>query len=167
MDISITHESMTTEKDRVRSASQTEANRRIDAQLERNIRFYSFQDKATITERLDELDREWDIERVLMTNAASLSLFGLTMGIMSARKWLILPLAVSGFLLQHSIQGWCPPLPLLRKLGIRTRSEIDQERYALKLMRGDFDNLEREQNGGFKRDVHRLVQDLKENGRRS
>jgi len=35
--------------------------------------------------------------------------------------------------LQHGLQGWCPPLPLLRRLGIRTRGEIDREKYALKV----------------------------------
>jgi hypothetical protein len=43
-----------------------------------------------------------------------------------------------GFLLQHAVQGWCPPLPLLRRLGVRTADEINEERYALKALRGDF-----------------------------
>lgn len=34
-------------------------------------------------------------------------------------------------LLQHGLQGWCPPLPVLRRLGVRTRGEIDREKYAL------------------------------------
>jgi hypothetical protein len=38
-------------------------------------------------------------------------------------------------------KGWCPPIPILRQLGIRTASEIDTERYSLKVIRGDFDNL--------------------------
>jgi hypothetical protein len=42
------------------------------------------------------------------------------------------------FLFQHAVQGWCPPLPVLRRLGVRTRKEIDRERYALKALRGDF-----------------------------
>lgn len=29
-------------------------------------------------------------------------------------------------------------MPLLRKLGIRTQREIDEERFALKMLRGDF-----------------------------
>jgi hypothetical protein len=161
MDISLTENERTLEGDRIRRFSPTEANRRIDTELERNIRFYSCQDKEAITERLRELDMEWDIERTLMANAASSSLFGVTMGLISSRKWLVLPLVVTSFLLQHSVQGWCPPLPLFRKLKIRTRSEIDQERYALKFLRGDFDNLERHEDGGFKRDVHRLVEDLR------
>jgi len=45
------------------------------------------------------------------------------------------------FLFQHSVQGWCPPLPVFRRLGVCTRSEIDQEKFALKALRGDFDSL--------------------------
>jgi hypothetical protein len=33
------------------------------------------------------------------------------------------------------------PVPVFRRLAFRTASEIDQERYALKAVRGDFDNL--------------------------
>jgi hypothetical protein len=32
-------------------------------------------------------------------------------------------------------------VPLFRRLGVRTASEIDEERYALKALRGDFRNL--------------------------
>jgi hypothetical protein len=31
-----------------------------------------------------------------------------------------------------------PPLPVFRRLGVRRSSEIEQERYALKALRGDF-----------------------------
>ena len=49
------------------------------------------------------------------------------------------PVGVAAFLLQHALQGWCPPLPVFRWYGVRTQSEIEQERYALKAIRGDFD----------------------------
>lgn len=94
-----------------------------------------------IDKRLDELDREWDVERALETGASCLSLFGLGMSILSGRKWILLPLVVQGFFLQHSLQGWCPPIELFRRLGFRTEYEIDQERYALKALRGDFKDL--------------------------
>ena len=55
------------------------------------------------------------------------------------RRWLALPAIVTGFLFQHAMQGWCPPLPILRRLGFRTAEEINQERYALKALKGDFD----------------------------
>ena len=54
-------------------------------------------------------------------------------------RWLALPALVTGFLFQHAVQGWCPPLPILRRLGVRTAREIELERVALKMLRGDFD----------------------------
>jgi hypothetical protein len=62
----------------------------------------------------------------------------LTLGIAVDRRFLVMPLAISVFLLQHAVQGWCPPLPLLRRLGIRTAAEIHQEIIALRILRGDF-----------------------------
>jgi len=57
------------------------------------------------------------------------------------RRWFLLPTVVLSFLLLHAVQGWCPPVPLLRRLGIRTRGEIDRERYALKALAGDFEGV--------------------------
>ncbi len=48
---------------------------------------------------------------------------------------------VGGFLLQHAVQGWCPPLPVFRQMGVRTQTEIDEKRAALKALRGDFQNV--------------------------
>jgi hypothetical protein len=91
----------------------------------------------SIEQRLDELGDEWDIERTLEANAATISLVSLVLG----SKWprlRFLAAAVSGFLLQHAVQGWCPPIEVFRRMGIRTKAEIDRERYALKALRGDF-----------------------------
>lgn len=63
------------------------------------------------------------------------------LALMVDRRWLALPVGVAAFLLQHAVQGWCPPVPVFRRLGVRTAGEIDQERYALKALRGDFDDL--------------------------
>lgn len=91
-----------------------------------------------IADRLSVLDAEWDIERYLETVAPSITLTGMALGLTTNRKWFALPFLVQGFLLQHAVQGWCPPLPILRRLGIRTASEIDEERNALKAARGDY-----------------------------
>ena len=91
-----------------------------------------------IDRRLAELDQEWDIERTLEANAATVALVGLGLRTFMDRRYYLLPAAVAGFLLQHAVQGWCPPLPVFRRLGVRTASEIDEERYALKALRGDF-----------------------------
>ncbi len=74
---------------------------------------------------------------------SSLAITGLTAAAISKNKnWNILPAVVLGFFFQHAVQGWCPPLPILRLLNIRTSKEIEEEKYTLKLIRGDFDNLE-------------------------
>jgi hypothetical protein len=54
----------------------------------------------------------------------------------------MIPGVIAAFLLQHAVQGWCPPLPLLRRLGLRTETEINRERCALKALRGDFREVE-------------------------
>jgi hypothetical protein len=97
--------------------------------------------EAGITRRLQELDDEWDIERVLEANAASVALIGLTLGAVVDRRFFAVPGIVATFLLQHALQGWCPPVPLFRRLGVRTQSEIERERYALKAIRGDFNGI--------------------------
>jgi hypothetical protein len=93
---------------------------------------------TAIAARRRALDREWDIERTLEANAAAASLLGLTLGAFVHRRWFVFPAVVAGFLLQHAVQGWCPPLPVFRRLGVRTAREIDEERTALKALRGDF-----------------------------
>jgi hypothetical protein len=109
-------------------------NREIDRQTNSNIRRYANSSEEVINRRIEELDREWDIERALEANASALALTGLFLGLTVNRKWLALPTVVLSFLLQHSLQGWCPPLPLLRRLGVRTRGEIDREKYELKAL---------------------------------
>lgn len=95
----------------------------------------------TIDTRLRDLDREWDIERVLELNASLLAFSGVVLGKFVNRKWLYLSMGVTGFLAQHALQGWCPPLPVLRRMGVRTCREIEQERNALKMIRGDLNYM--------------------------
>ena len=121
-----------TSADRVRRATDVRVNQEIDRRTDSNIEHYASGTRAEIHERLRELDREWDIERVLEVNASTLALTGIALGATVDRRWLALPAVVMGFLLQHGVQGWCPPLPLLRRLGFRTRDEINREKYALK-----------------------------------
>jgi hypothetical protein len=91
-----------------------------------------------LDQRLRTLEREWDIERLLQTNASIIVLLGLTLAALVNRKFLLLPAGVFGFFAQHALQGWCPPIPVFRRLGVRTRREIERERHALKVLRGDF-----------------------------
>jgi hypothetical protein len=123
---------------RVPDHTDASINEMIRQQTQRNVARLQNAGPEAIRRRLAELDAEWDIERTLEANAATASLIGLTLGATVDRRWFLFPAVVAGFLLQHALQGWCPPLPVFRRMGIRTSYEIDHERYALKAMRGDF-----------------------------
>ena len=125
--------------DRVRANTSDVVNRRLDRELAARVRGYEQKSPDEITGRINELDREWDVERWLETNASAIAFTGLVLGVTHSRKWLFLPGIVLPFLFQHAVQGWCPPIPVLRRLGVRTREEIDREKYALKVLRGDFE----------------------------
>jgi hypothetical protein len=126
---------------RVRKNTSRKQNREIDQKVLNRIQKYKECTASEITFRLEELKKEWDIGKMLEVNASFIVLTGLLMGVFVNRKWLFLPGLVAGFLLQHGVQGWCPPLPLFRALGVRTRQEIDEEIYAMKILRGDFDTV--------------------------
>ena len=124
--------------DRVQANTAGNVNRDIERKAARRVAQAAAAPTQVITRRIGELDEEWDIERAIEANAATASLVGLTFGLLGRSRWFLLPAAVSGFLLQHAVQGWCPPIPVLRRLGFRTSFEIEQERQALKLIRGDY-----------------------------
>lgn len=125
---------------RVPDHTDAAVNERILEQTARRVLYYSAH-RGEIRSRLVELDREWDIERLLETNASALAFLGIVLGSLGSRRWLRLSAVVTGFLFQHAVQGWCPPIPVLRRLGVRTAREIEVERIALKALRGDFDNV--------------------------
>jgi hypothetical protein len=126
---------------RVTSQTDQAINQEIRRKTEMRLGYFAAHPDE-IGRRLDELDEEWDVERVLETGSSTLSLTGLVLSVARGRKWLLLPLVVQGFFMQHALQGWCPPLPVLRRLGFRTQYEIERERYALKALRGDFKDVE-------------------------
>lgn len=138
-------EVQTQDPDRVRRHTDPQILSEIEQDLERSINFYSTQPPNVITERIEELEREWDMERMLGTNAATLALTGAFLGTVVAKKWFLLTIGVMGFLMQHAVMGWCPPVPVMRRLGVRTRGEIDREKFALKALRGDFKDLPKPQ----------------------
>lgn len=129
--------------DRVQEATPDSINAAIEKKMWDRVASYMHRNPGEIDERISELDKEWDIERYLGVNMSTVAMSGLATAVFSKNKqWLVLPAIVLGFFFQHSVQGWCPPLPLLRKLNIRTAKEIEQEKYALKFIRGDFNHLQ-------------------------
>lgn len=131
---------MPTTRERVPLNTPARINLQIQRATYRRVQYYSGH-RDEIAQRLCALDDEWDIERAIEVNAAALAFAGITLGVTRGRHWLALPALVTGFLFQHAVQGWCPPVPLLRRLGFRTAYEIDEERQALKALRGDFQHV--------------------------
>ncbi|MDF2543523.1 MAG: hypothetical protein K0S47_3241 [Herbinix sp.] len=91
-----------------------------------------------LTEKINNLNAEWDTERVLETHAAVLVIVSTILGAIWNKLWYLVTVVVGVFLLQHALDGWCPPLPCIRKMGVRTAEEINHEKIVLKMMRGDF-----------------------------
>ena len=143
-------------RDRIRRHTPSRLNARIDQAMMKRVWKYSRKSPAEIGARINELDREWDIERVVETAAGTFALSGLIMSGLKSRKWLLVSAGSLGMLLQHSITRRSMPLKALRAFGVRTRREIEAEKYALRMVRGDFDNLK-----GVSEETHRAIEALR------
>jgi len=100
--------------------------------------FYAGKTDYEISKRIEKLDNEWDIGRCIEGRAAIVSFIGVILGLKKSKKWLILSIIALTFLLQYAILGWCSPVALLRRFGIRMRQEIYLEKYALQVLCRDF-----------------------------
>lgn len=118
-------------RERVRENTPKHINERIEFETARNVAYYSSLDEEAVQKRLAELDREWDIDRMLEAHTAGLAIGGFLLGAVSSRKWFVLPGLAGAFLMQYALEGWCPQLPILRSLGFRTAEEIASERCAM------------------------------------
>lgn len=126
------------QNDRVQEATPTSINKKIEINTWQRVASFYGKSEAEISARIKELNQEWDIERYLGVNMSTLAMIGVALAYFVHINWLILPAIVLAFFFQHAVQGWCPPLPVLRLFKIRTSKEIEQEKYALKIIRGDF-----------------------------
>ena len=91
-----------------------------------------------IAERLAELDREWTVGKAAATAAGGLLLGSVLLG-----RGLRMPLALAagGAMLQHGVGRQSFIGRLLAQSGLRTESQVERERTALKALRGDFHNV--------------------------
>ena len=124
------HQAHLEQFDRIRQMSTDKANRAIDQSTRESIEHAISGGRAAIERRLAELQREWDIDRVLMANFATL-VFAQLVAATRDRRWLWGPLVQTPFLMMHATLGWCPPSLWFRPMGFRTRFEIQAEREEL------------------------------------
>jgi hypothetical protein len=115
----------------MRDLTAPAVNRRIDAQTERNLCKLARAGPEEVGRRMRELDREWDLERILEFDSGATGLIGLGLGVYRNPAWLLVPGAVAGMMLVHALAGPYPMLPILRRIGFRTRGEIEREKDAL------------------------------------
>lgn len=116
---------------KVNRATPDHINQQIERETEARINVFKRMEPGAIRERISKLEHEWDTERVLEVTAASLVLSSSVLALTADKKWAFLSGTVSAFMLQHALQGWCPPLHLIRRMGVRTMNEIDLEKQAL------------------------------------
>lgn len=108
--------------------------------MEQNLAYFAAH-KDEVDVRLHELDREPTIEALLTGGACTATLGGLFLGLFRGRLWLLLPAAAQVLALEHLRRGSCAPARFLRALGVRSRDEVEEERFALKVVRGDFESV--------------------------
>ncbi|MCP3060516.1 DUF2892 domain-containing protein [Myxococcus sp. K38C18041901] len=99
-------------------------------------------DRPEMSRYLQKLEREWDLNRAVMVGTAVAGALGLLLGRRDGGGWRWLSVVAAGVLLQHGTLGFGPLSAPLRALaGIRTRREIDLEKFAIKALRGDFERI--------------------------
>jgi hypothetical protein len=76
---------------RIQENTGENVNESIHEQTKRNIAYFAGKGRDGINRRLEELDREWDVERLLEANAASIALLGLGLGASVDRRLFALP----------------------------------------------------------------------------
>ena len=127
--------------DRVRDHSAAKVNREIDRKMRFSIEEAIRQGRDAVVRRITFLDGEWDIDRALMVTFAAVgaATFGIGLKrfarprLFRRRRTGALYLfgAQLGWMMVHGLVGWCPPVPLFRRLGVRTKAEIETEKSVL------------------------------------
>jgi hypothetical protein len=94
-----------------------------------------------IEDRLEELDREWTAGRMTKAVIGVMLVAGFALTALLNPWWLILPAVGGLFLLQYffSRTSWLGKM--FQEMGYRSGFEVDQEKTALKVLRGDFRHL--------------------------
>lgn len=99
------------------------------------------QGTQAITDRLAQLEREWTTGRLVKATTGVALMAGLALTALGNPWWLLL-VAAAGVIL---VQYWFFPHSWLaegyQRLGFRSGGQIEDERLALRVLRGDFRHL--------------------------
>lgn len=115
--------------DRIRRRTSSRVNEAIDLKTHDKMEGALEGGRDAIIARLHKLDRELDVERMLLGFFGTLS--GLSLAFGTRKTWRKVLGFQATFAVMQAFVGWCPPLVLLRRAGFRTAREIAAERAAL------------------------------------
>ncbi|HEY3788868.1 MAG TPA: hypothetical protein VGL71_08440 [Urbifossiella sp.] len=94
-----------------------------------------------IDERLEQIGTEWSAGRMTKAVIGVAVIVGLILTVLVTPWCVFLPLLGGVFLLQYLFGRTSWLGEAFQKAGFRSGSDIDQEKFALKALRGDFRNL--------------------------
>jgi hypothetical protein len=106
-----------------------------------SVRFYGSLGPQAVADRLKALEDEPDLETVATLGLAGTGVLALIFGIMGSRLWRLLAWAALPLIFAHARGRLAAPGEFLKTLGLRSRREIEEEKYALKALRGDFRDI--------------------------
>lgn len=107
-------------------------NHKLHEEMKERMRGYENTDDRRLRARLRELDAEWDTERAFEAGAAGLVVAGSVLGAVQCRKWFLVSALAGSLLLERTLRGWSPMQPILQRMGVRTQSQIDAEKDAIR-----------------------------------
>lgn len=113
----------------------------MEADLEKRLACLADAGPQAITDRLTQLDREWSAGRMTKAVIGVMIVTGFALTAALSPWWLALPAVGGLFLLQYLFgrSSWLGAT--FREMGFRSGQDIDQERFALRALRGDFKKL--------------------------
>lgn len=114
-----------------------------------SVRFYGSLGSQAVSDRLKALEDEPDLETVATLGLAGAGVLALIFGVMGSRLWRLLAWAALPLIFAHARGRLAAPGEFLKTLGLRARKEIEEEKYALKALRGDFRDMGETQADGF------------------
>lgn len=127
-----------------------------DLTLEQRLACLADAGPQAITDRLNEIEKEWSAGRVTKATIGITIILGLVLAVLAGPWWLLLPAFGGLFLMQYLFTRVSWLGAMFRELGFRSGADIDHEKFALKALRGDFRQLPTVHEIENKEDISRL-----------
>lgn len=108
------------------------------ARLERRLASLADAGPTAIDERLAKLEWEWTAGRLTKVALGTVIVLGLGLTALLNPWWMILPTVAGLLLLQYCFLKTSWLAQIFRSFGYRCGSEVENEKIALKVLRGDF-----------------------------